>query len=128
VESINGDGSSNVEEGMTQERGNQRCGDSASSSHGASVTGGACSAIAMAKWAAAARSSGGRRRKGWKLAGPNWAVQTEWTECSSGLWEEDDEGLGPANRPKGRDGLGRLLRLGRCRGKQRKWFGLGKRF
>jgi hypothetical protein len=25
-------------------------------------------------------------------------------------------------------GLERLLRLGRCRGKQRKWFGPGKRF
>jgi hypothetical protein len=83
---------------------------------------------AMAKWAAAAWSSGGRRRKGWKRAGLNWAVQTEWAERSGRLWKEDDEGLGPANEPKGRDGLGRLLRLGRCRGKQRKWFGPGKRF
>jgi hypothetical protein len=95
---------------------------------GASATGGARSAAVMAKWEAAARSLGGRRQKGWKPAGLNWAVQTEWAERSGGLWEKDDEGLGPANRPKGRDGLGRLLRLGRCRGKQRKWFGLEKRF
>jgi hypothetical protein len=56
---------------------------------------------AMAKWAAAARSSGGRRRKWWKPAGPNWAVQTAWAERSGGLWEEDDEGLGPVNGLKG---------------------------
>jgi hypothetical protein len=55
----------------------------------------------MAKWAAAARSSGGRRWKWWKPAGPNWAVQTAWAERSGGLWEEDDEGLGPVNGPKG---------------------------
>jgi hypothetical protein len=82
----------------------------------------------MAKWVAVARSSGGRRQKGWKPAGPNWAVRTKWAEHSGGLWEEDDKGLGPSNGPKGRDGLGRLLQLGRCTGKQRKWFGPGKRF
>jgi hypothetical protein len=64
---------------MTQERGNQRSGGSASSSRGASATGGACSVATMAKWAAA-RSSEGQRRKGWKPAGLNWAVETKWAE------------------------------------------------
>jgi hypothetical protein len=40
---------------MTSERGNRRGGDSALSSHGASVTGGARSAAAMAKRAAVER-------------------------------------------------------------------------
>jgi hypothetical protein len=80
---------------MTWERGNQRSGNSASSSRGVSATGGARSAAAMAKWVTVARSSGGSRRKGWKPTGPYWAIQTEWAEHSGGLWEEDDEGLGP---------------------------------
>jgi hypothetical protein len=86
---------------MARERGNQRSGDSASSSRGASAIGGARSVAAMAKWAVMAWSSGGRRRKGWKPAGLNWAVQTKWAERSGGQWEEDDEGLGPANGLKG---------------------------
>jgi hypothetical protein len=74
------------------------------------------------------RGSGADGSRRWEPIGPNWAVQTEWAKHSGGQWEEDDEGLRPANGPKGRDGMGRLLRLGRCRGKQRKWFGPGKRF
>jgi hypothetical protein len=50
VESINGDDSLKLK----RER-HRRGTDSASSSRGASATGGACSAAAMAKWAAAER-------------------------------------------------------------------------
>jgi hypothetical protein len=96
---------------MTRERGNQRGSDSASSSRGASATGRAHSAAAMAKWAVVALSSrGGRRRPG----GPLWATRLRshlgWCmafrpgRCS---------GLGWAKRP---DGLGSVMKIFKKKG------------